>query len=106
MLNKMGPVGRTSSSVLGGNSAKQAENGIVKNKIKSSVFLQQIKPNGNKPEKKLPDYSTGERVRHMKYGEGVVSDITDIGRDYQVTVDFDNFGRRILLAGFAKLAKI
>jgi len=106
MLNKMGPVGRTSSLVLGGNFAKQAGNGIVKNKIKSSVFLQQIKPNGNKPEKKLPDYSTGERVRHMKYGEGVVSDITDIGRDYQVTVDFDNFGRRILLAGFAKLAKI
>ncbi len=106
MLNKMGPVGQVDVSFSGSRQVIKNENAFVKNKIKSSVFLQQIKPNGNKLEKKLPDYSVGDRVRHMKYGQGEVSDITDIGRDYQVTVDFDNAGRRILLAGFAKLSKI
>ena len=51
-------------------------------------------------------YDKGDRVRHLKFGEGVVIDIEPGPRDYQVTVDFDNAGRKIMYAGFAKLVKI
>ena len=51
-------------------------------------------------------YDKGDRVRHLKFGEGVVIDIEPGPRDFQVTVDFDNAGRKIMYAGFAKLVKI
>ena len=56
--------------------------------------------------KKKPDYQVGDRVLHIKYGEGVVADIQDGERDYEVTVDFDEAGRKRMLAGFAKLSKV
>ena len=51
-------------------------------------------------------YIVGDRVRHTKYGEGIVLEIAPGPRDYQVTVDFDGAGRKIMYAGFAKLQKI
>ena len=56
--------------------------------------------------KKKPDYDTGDRVMHFKYGEGTVLSISDGGRDYEVTVEFDSLGVRKMFAGFAKLKKI
>ena len=53
-----------------------------------------------------PDYVVGDRVRHIKFGEGTVSDMINGGRDYEVTVDFDTAGRKKMFAGFAKLVKI
>ena len=53
-----------------------------------------------------PDYGTGDRVRHIKYGEGTVTAIEQGPRDYQVTVTFDNAGNKIMYAAFAKLKKL
>ena len=53
-----------------------------------------------------PDYVVGDRVRHIKFGEGTVADMINGGRDYEVTVDFDTAGRKKMFAGFAKLVKI
>ena len=52
-----------------------------------------------------PDYEVGDRVRHIKFGEGTVLAIEKGARDYQVTVDFDGAGQKIMYAGFAKLQK-
>lgn len=52
------------------------------------------------------EYGVGDRVRHMKFGEGVVADITEGGRDYEVAVDFDTVGRKKMFASFAKLKKV
>ncbi len=52
------------------------------------------------------EYQEGDRVRHIKYGEGTVQKIEDGPRDYQVTVDFDMAGVKIMYAAFAKLKKI
>lgn len=54
----------------------------------------------------VPDYVVGDRVRHIKFGEGTVADMINGGRDYEVTVDFDTAGRKKMFAGFAKLVKI
>ena len=53
-----------------------------------------------------PDYDIGDRVRHVKYGEGFVTDLEPGPRDYKVTVDFDDAGQKIMYAAFAKLEKI
>lgn len=53
-----------------------------------------------------PDYGTGDRVKHIKYGEGTVQKIEKGARDYQVTVDFDSAGTKIMYAAFAKLKKL
>lgn len=52
------------------------------------------------------DYSEGDRVRHLKFGEGTVTSIIEGKQDYEVTVDFDRVGSKKLFAGFAKLVKI
>ncbi len=52
------------------------------------------------------DYEVGDRVRHMKFGEGLVTGIVEGGRDYEVTVQFDAVGVKKMFAGFAKLQKI
>ena len=51
-------------------------------------------------------YEVGDRVRHMKFGEGEVTSIVAGGRDYEVTVDFDKVGTKKMFATFAKLRKI
>ena len=53
-----------------------------------------------------PDYDIGDRVRHVKYGEGFVTDLEPGPRDYKVTVDFDDAGQKIMYAAFAKLEKL
>ncbi len=53
-----------------------------------------------------PAYAEGDRVRHIKFGEGTVYALVKGPRDYQVTVDFDAAGRKIMYAAFAKLQKI
>ena len=44
--------------------------------------------------------------RHMKFGEGLVTGITEGGRDYEVTVQFDTAGVKKMFATFAKLQKV
>lgn len=51
-------------------------------------------------------YDVGDRVRHVKFGEGLVTAIVAGGRDYEVTVQFDNAGVKKMFAAFAKLQKI
>lgn len=51
-------------------------------------------------------YDVGDRVRHMRYGEGTVMKIEPGPRDSQVTVVFDEMGQKIMYAGFAKLKKV
>lgn len=52
------------------------------------------------------DYQVGDRVRHIKFGEGTVKGILEGGRDFEVTVEFDTAGVKKMFATFAKLKKI
>ena len=51
-------------------------------------------------------YQVGDRVRHIKFGDGEVMAIVSGGRDYEVTVDFDKAGTKKMFTSFAKLKKI
>ena len=52
------------------------------------------------------EYEIGDRVFHIKFGTGIVLDIKAGGRDYEVTVDFDERGIKKMFASFAKLKKL
>jgi DNA helicase-2/ATP-dependent DNA helicase PcrA len=54
-----------------------------------------------------PRYVTGERVRHRKFGGGIVRAVSGEGRDLRVSVDFDDpdIGTKQLLAAYAGLER-
>ena len=52
------------------------------------------------------DYGVGDRVQHIKFGDGTVKAVQEEPRDYKVTVEFDKFGQKVMFASFAKLKKI
>ena len=52
------------------------------------------------------DYQVGDRVKHIKFGVGTVQEITKVGRDFEVAVEFDRVGRKKMFASFAKLKKV
>ncbi len=52
------------------------------------------------------EYQEGDMVSHLKFGTGVVKQITEGGRDYEVTVEFEQYGVKKMFASFAKLKKV
>ena len=52
------------------------------------------------------DYGVGDRVKHIRFGEGTVLEITEGAKDYEVRVNFDTAGVKKLFASFAKLQKV
>lgn len=52
------------------------------------------------------DYKEGEKVNHIKFGDGVITKIDDSGQNKYITIDFENYGQRILDARYAKLNKL
>ena len=52
------------------------------------------------------DYGVGDRVKHIKFGAGTVKHIEAGPRDYQVTIEFDGAGQKVMYAAFAKLKKL
>jgi len=54
-----------------------------------------------------PRYVKGERVRHRKFGGGVVRAVSGEGRELRVSVDFDDpdIGTKQLLVTYAGLER-
>lgn len=77
----------------------------AKQTFRTKAYQRPIQSFGVKAGEKLP-YDVGDRVRSMKYGEGLVIGIAEGGRDYEVTVEFDRAGVKKMFATFAKLTKI
>ena len=51
-------------------------------------------------------FSGGERVKHKKYGEGMVVGVKKEGRDEMITIIFDEFGTKVFDASIVKLKKL
>lgn len=54
----------------------------------------------------IGEIKCGDRVKHIKFGEGTVTDISGKSGDSNITVSFDEYGIRKMKASFAKLTKI
>lgn len=44
-------------------------------------------------------------MRHVKFGEGTVTEIKEGGRDHEVTIEFDSVGTRKMFAKFGQACK-
>ena len=85
----------------------QADRSLAK--MKMALASKPFKPREFKVTKAASlDYEVGDTVRHIKFGVGIVKDIVDGGRDYEVTVDFDmpQYGKKKLMAKLSKLKKL
>lgn len=71
----------------------------------SKVDFSSLKKGGEIGKQEL-DYKVGDRVSHVKFGEGVVLSIESTSAIQEVTVDFEKVGRRVLVAAYAKLVRI
>ena len=83
-----------------------------------------IKPYSYKPSSTLPprasfqgsapkappggkcDLKAGDRVRHKKFGDGMVLSAVPVGNDTKLEIAFENAGTKTLLALYANLTKI
>ena len=102
-FGKPGQLGATKSSPINGT----AGGNTFASPRKASAFTT---PYQSKP---IPmnsavtiEYAVGDTVRHIKFGQGVVTEIRPGGRDYEVTVDFVKVGVKKMFASFAKLKKL
>ena len=61
----------------------------------------------DEPSQDAPRYVKGERVRHRKFGGGVIREVSGQGRDLRVSVAFDDadVGTKQLLAAYAGLER-
>ncbi|WFR55910.1 UvrD-helicase domain-containing protein [Anaerocolumna sp. AGMB13025] len=105
---------RKSGGTSGGSPYKAPDGRIggstSNNKLNDSIFQ---KPYGITTPREFEgknlgkiDYGIGDTVQHIKFGVGIVTNINSGGKDYEVTVDFSNFGIKKMLASFAKLKKL
>lgn len=51
------------------------------------------------------DFSEGDTVNHFKFKNGKILKIVPAGADYEVTIDFENFGIKKLMANLSKIKK-
>ena len=51
----------------------------------------------------VPRYTSGQKVRHAKFGDGIVIEVKPTGADTEVTVAFGSVGIKRLAASFARL---
>ena len=86
-------------------SYRQAQQSFQKQPFQSVALQKGAQQFAASKEKGL-DYAVGDRVSHVKFGEGTVQAITDGKRDYEVTIEFDSVGVRKMFAAFAKLQKV
>lgn len=61
---------------------------------------------GSKTVSYINEIKCGDRVKHIKFGKGIVTDISGKSGDSNITVNFDEYGIRKMKASFAKLTKI
>lgn len=102
--------GYTQAGFSSGNSNGRGFSGNVFDKGKASGATSGANPGFGKAftvqKQSSLDYGAGDRVRHIKFGEGTVQSVKDGAKDFEVTVEFDRAGVKKMFASFAKLEKL
>ena len=95
------PVYVTPGSQTIARSASLRKPAVTPEKVKPFIAQTPVKPANASVQ-----YTVGDKVRHMKFGEGVVLKMEPGPKDTKVTVNFNAYGQKVMYAAFAKLQKI
>ena len=75
--------------------------------IKKISFQNPYRTGNQIVKEKVLEYKIGDRVSHIKFGDGKVLDIKEMEKDYEVTIKSDDYEKeKLMFAAFAKLKKI
>ena len=68
-------------------------------------FLKNITGNTNRvvTEKKNVNYTVGMKIKHKKFGEGIIQNIEAEGDDFKLEIMFDKYGFKRLMANYTPL---
>lgn len=69
-------------------------------------FDQTIEYSYSQVDETLTDYKVGDKVNHVKFGNGTITGLKGIADKRQAVVRFDNFGKKALMLKYAKLDKM
>jgi DNA helicase II / ATP-dependent DNA helicase PcrA len=103
--------GRLVNPPSGGRSAPPAKGDSVDNIARFFSGRGSIPGKSERPKLDVPEpsgargFKSGQRVRHPKYGEGIVFRREGDGEDAKITVQFSGFGVKKLVEKFANLEK-
>lgn len=96
-----------SQSLMPSSKKRLSEDSFTFTKRPAGSNLFSNNPYINKGMKKSSEtYTVNERVTHIKFGDGTITDVEPNNGDYDLTINFDNIGIRKMKASFAKLSKI
>ena len=62
--------------------------------------------NSTEIEKLSFNFNPGDKIKHAKWGEGIVTEVHGTGEDVEITVFFEKEGKKHLLAKYAPLIKM
>ena len=51
-------------------------------------------------------FAVGDKVSHKKFGNGVIIDVKSVGTDQRLEIDFEDVGKKSLMAAYANLTKL
>ncbi len=51
-------------------------------------------------------WQAGDRVAHSAFGVGVIQQISPMGNDHLLEIQFDKVGKKKLMANFARLKRL
>ncbi len=88
-------------STFGGFGNRQSPRPTFSSKVQSSSPTQPVQKNNFAAEQ----FKSGDRVKHAKFGAGLVISAKPMGADVMYEIAFDEFGTKKLMGTYAKLIK-
>ena len=101
---------------------EQVNKGVVKTEVSNKITnekplaRQKYNPQKNKnyssynallsPKNVTLDFEVGDKVKQIKYGVGVVTNIAPAGADYEITVEFPEVGAKKFMAKLCRFKKL
>ncbi|HET9533705.1 MAG TPA: 3'-5' exonuclease, partial [Blastocatellia bacterium] len=104
-ISALRPVKKTSNYTGKTYNSTQSVRDFFKLRKQTETDAHKGAESGSKPRSSEPGFRIGERVRHARYGRGVILRAEGVGDDAKLTVSFPGYGQKKFVARYAQLEK-
>lgn len=85
---------------------KQYEKNLFRPQFAKTIPYQNINNTKSIKSESILSFKEGDRIKHKRFGEGLVEQVKPVGTDFEILINFDKVGEKKLMYAFAKLTKI